>query len=202
VSTEEPCESACGITETIWRRASLGKSLRSLDAQARPIPRRIIDSIAAIIVGLLLFWARRLTPNRAGGLVELRSRTSCPRTLQNWWIPRGFSVTSLSFCSPFWRCLPLAVEATHLAGDLPRYKSTIDAKISSFRTTVATGGPLARAAAMLEDFGREISKPVAEGMNALSKTQSPEQAKEPVPVEVRQAPVGPFERLSEKTRFI
>ena len=145
MSTEEPCESACGITETIWRRASLGKSLRSLDAQARPIPRRIIDSIAAIIVGLLLFWARRLTPNRAGGLVELRSRTSCPRTLQNWWIPRGFSVTSLSFCSPFWRCLPLAVEATHLAGDLPRYKSTIDAKISSFRTTVATGGPLARA---------------------------------------------------------
>jgi hypothetical protein len=88
------------------------------------------------------------------------------------------------------------MEATQLAVDLPRCKSTIDAKISSFRTTVATGGPLARAAAMLEDFGREISKLVAEGMNALSMTQSPEQEKEPVPVEVRQAPVGPFERLS------
>jgi predicted PurR-regulated permease PerM len=49
---------------------------------------------------------------------------------------------------------------------------------------------------MLEDFGREISKPVAEEMNALSMTQSPEQAREPVPVEVRQAPVGTFEGLS------
>jgi hypothetical protein len=112
------------------------------------------------------------------------------------------AVVLLTFLALFAIGGTIAVEATHLAGDLPRYKSTIDAKISSFRTTVATGGPLARAAAMLEDFGREISKPVAEGMNALSKTQSPEQAKEPVPVEVRQAPVGPFERLSEKTRFI
>jgi hypothetical protein len=83
------------------------------------------------------------------------------------------AVVLLTFLALFAIGGTIAVEATHLAGDLPRYKSTIDAKISSFRTTVATGGPLARTAAMLEDFEREISKPVAEGMNALSKTQSP-----------------------------
>jgi predicted PurR-regulated permease PerM len=154
--------------------------------------------IAGIIVGLLYFGRDVLLPI---ALAVLLSFVLAPlvRTLQNWWIPRGFSVIAvvlLTFLALFAIGGTIAMEATQLAVDLPRYKSTIDAKISSFRATVATSGPLARAAAMLEDFGREISKPVAEGMNALSMTHSPEQAREPVPVEVRQAPVGPFERLS------
>jgi predicted PurR-regulated permease PerM len=154
--------------------------------------------VAAIFVGLLYFGRDVLLPI---ALAVLLSFVLAPlvRTLQNWWIPRAFSVIAvvlLTFLGLFAIGGTIAVEATRLAGDLPRYKSTIDAKISSLRTAVATGGPLARAAAMLEDFGREISKPVAEAMNALSMTQSQKHEKEPVPVEVRQAPVGPFERLS------
>jgi predicted PurR-regulated permease PerM len=154
--------------------------------------------IAAIIVSLMYFGRDVLLPI---ALAILLSFVLAPlvRALQNWWIPRAFSVIAVVLLS----CLALfviggmiAVEATQLAGNLPRYKSTIDAKISSLRTTITIGGPLARAAAMLEDLGREVSRPVAAGMNALSMAQSPERAKEPVPVEVREVPAGPFERLS------
>jgi len=154
--------------------------------------------IAAIIVSLIYFGRDVLL---SIALAVLLSFVLAPlaRILQNWRIPRAFSVivvVALTFLALFAIGGTIAVEATRLAGDLPRYKSTLDAKILSLRATVATRGPLARAAALLEDLAREISKPVAEGMHGLAMTQSPERPKEPVPVEVRRAPVGPFERLS------
>src|SRR5262249_16716710 len=149
--------------------------------------------VAAIIVGLIYFGRDVLLPI---ALAVLLSFVLAPlvRTLQKCWIPRAVAVVVvvlLTFMAMFAIGGTIAMEATRLADDLPRYKSTIDAKISSLHIPIATGGgPFARAAAVLEDLGREISKPVTAGMNAM--TQSPKQ----IPVEVREAPVGPFERLS------
>src|SRR5262249_35971520 len=66
------------------------------------------------------------------------------RSLQKCWIPRAFSVIAvvlLAFMALFAIGGTIALEATQLAGDLPRYKSTLDAKISAPPTAIATGGP-------------------------------------------------------------
>jgi predicted PurR-regulated permease PerM len=86
------------------------------------------------------------------------------------------------------------VQVTQLAADLPRYQTTIRAKIDSLRATSATSGPLERAAELLEEFGREINRP-ANGQ--LNRTLArPGQEGNPLPVEVRQPPAGPLEGLS------
>jgi predicted PurR-regulated permease PerM len=148
--------------------------------------------VGAIIVSLIYFGRDVLLPIALAILLSFVLAPLVP-VLQNWRIPRASSVIAvvlLTFMALFAIGGTIAVEATQLARDLPNYKSTIDAKIRSLRTTIAAGGPFARAAAVLEDLGNEISKPVTAGMNAM--TQSPEQAL----VEVRQAPAGPIERVS------
>lgn len=148
--------------------------------------------IAAIAVGLIYFGRDVLLPI---ALAILLSFLLAPlvRVLRNWRIPHAFSViavVALAFLALFAIGGTIAMEATQLARDLPNYKSTLDAKIISLSSTISEGSPYARAAALLEHLGEEISKPVTAGMNAMTLT--PEQ----IPVEVRQAPVGPFERLS------
>jgi predicted PurR-regulated permease PerM len=148
--------------------------------------------VAAITVSLIYFGRDVLLPI---ALAILLSFVLAPlvRMLQKWRIPRGFSVIAvvlLTFLGLFALGGTIAMEATQLARDLPNYKSTLDAKISSLRSTIVEGSPFARAEGVLEHLSKEISKPVTAGMNAM--TQLPEQ----VPVEVRQAPAGPFERLS------
>ncbi len=148
--------------------------------------------IAAIAVGLIYFGRDVLLPI---ALAILLSFLLAPlvRGLQNWRIPHAFSViavVALAFLALFAIGGTIAMEATQLARDLPNYKSTLDVKIISLSSTISEGSPFARAAAILEHLGEEISKPVTAGMNAM--TQTPGQ----VPVEVRQAPAGPFERLS------
>jgi predicted PurR-regulated permease PerM len=154
--------------------------------------------VAAIIVGLIYFGRDVLLPI---ALAVLLSFVLAPlvRTLQKCWIPRAVAVVVvvlLTFMAMFAIGGTIAMEATQLANDLPRYNSTIQAKISSLQNKIADGGPLARAAGTLGDFGRELSKPLTAGMNALSTAQSSQRAKHPVPVEVVQAPAGPFEHLS------
>ena len=53
----------------------------------------------------------------------------------------------------------LATQLTQLAGDLPRYQSTISEKIQSFRETTAGRGTLERASGMLKDLSKELDKP-------------------------------------------
>jgi predicted PurR-regulated permease PerM len=148
--------------------------------------------VAAITVSLIYFGRDVLLPI---ALAILLSFLLAPlvRMLQKWRFPHAFSViavVALAFLALFAIGGTIAMEATKLASDLPLYRSTLDEKIGSLRSTIAEGSPFARAAGVLEDLGKQISKPVTAGMNAM--TQSPEQ----VPVEVRQAPAGPFERLS------
>ena len=152
--------------------------------------------VAAIIVGLIYFGRDVLVPI---ALAILLSFVLAPivRTLQNWHLPRGFSVITvvlLAFAVMFAAGGIVTVQVTQLAADLPRYQSTIHAKIESLRAGRATSGPLERAAEMLEDFGREINRPV-DGRLGRPLARS-EQETKPVPVEVRQPPAGLFEGLS------
>jgi predicted PurR-regulated permease PerM len=119
--------------------------------------------------------------------------------LQRIRIPRGLAVVSvviIAFALIFAMGSLLATQLTQLAGDLPRYQSTITEKIQSFRETTAGRGTLERASGMLKDLSKELDKP-KDAASALGASASPKAAAPltPVPVEVRQPDPGALESL-------
>lgn len=121
--------------------------------------------------------------------------------LQRIRVPRGMAVVSvvlLAFVLIFALGSLLATQLTQLAGDLPRYQSTISDKIQSFRDTTAGRGTLERASGMLKDLSKELDKPKdAQPAAAASPILSPKAGPvSPVPVEVRQPDPGALESLS------
>jgi predicted PurR-regulated permease PerM len=119
--------------------------------------------------------------------------------LQRMRIPRGLAVVSvviIAFALIFAMGSLLATQLTQLAGDLPRYQSTISEKIQLFRETTAGRGTLERASGMLKDLSKELDKPKeaasAPGVGASLKAPVPPV---PVPVEVRQPEPGALESL-------
>src|SRR5690242_56884 len=118
--------------------------------------------------------------------------------LQSVRIPRGLAVVGvviIAFAFIFAMGSLLATELAQLAGDLPRYQSTISEKIQSFRETTAGRGTLERASGMLKDLSKELDKPKeaasALGVGAGAKGATPK----PVPVEVLQPDPGALESL-------
>jgi predicted PurR-regulated permease PerM len=119
--------------------------------------------------------------------------------LQRIRVPRGLAVVSvviIAFALLFAMGSLLASQLTQLAGDLPRYQSTISEKIQSFRETTAGRGTLERASGMLKDLSKELDKP-KDAASALGAGTSPKAAAPltPVPVEVRQPDPGALESL-------
>jgi predicted PurR-regulated permease PerM len=117
--------------------------------------------------------------------------------LQRVRIPRGLAVVSvvvIAFASIFAMGSLLANQLAQLAGDLPRYQSTISEKIQTFRETTAGRGTLERASGMLKDLGKELDKP-KEAASALGAAASPRATPKPVPVEVLQPDPGALESL-------
>jgi predicted PurR-regulated permease PerM len=121
--------------------------------------------------------------------------------LQRIRVPRGLAVVSvviLAFALIFALGSLLASQLTQLAGDLPRYQSTISEKIQLFRDTTAGRGTLERASGMLKDLSKELDKPkeaapaFAAGTSLTPKTSAP---LTPVPVEVLQPDPGALESL-------
>src|SRR4051812_37627290 len=113
-------------------------------------------------------------------------------------VPRGLAVVSvviIAFAFIFAMGSLLATQLAQLAGDLPRYQSTISEKIQSFRETTARRGTLERASGMLKDLSKGLDKP-KEAATALGAGASPKAAvPKPVPVEVRQPDPGALESL-------
>src|SRR5580692_20986 len=121
--------------------------------------------------------------------------------LQRIRVPRGLAVVSvviLAFALIFAMGSLLASQLTQLAGDLPRYQSTISEKIQSFRDTTAGRGTLERASGMLKDLSKELDRPKdaapALGSGAIVNPKATVPLT-PVPVEVRQPDPGALESL-------
>lgn len=156
--------------------------------------------LAAMIIAMLYFGREIFVPI---ALAILLSFVLAPLVaiLQRIHVPRGFAVVSvviLAFALIFAMGSLLATQLTQLAGDLPRYQSTISEKIQSFRDTKAGRGTLERASDMLKDLSKELDKPKdAATAPALGPTNSPNVPRPPtpVPVEVRQPDPGALESL-------
>src|ERR1700676_5411687 len=120
--------------------------------------------------------------------------------LQRTRVPRGLAVVSvvvIAFALIFAMGSLLASQLTQLAGDLPRYQSTISEKIQSFRNTTAGKGTLERASGMLKDLSKELDKPkdAASALGAGAVILKAPAPLTPVPVEVREPDPGALESL-------
>ena len=159
----------------------------------------VATAILAVIIIMMLYFGREIIIPIA--LAILLSFVLAPLVglFQRIRIPRGLAVVSVviiafAFISAMGSLL--ASQLTQLAGDLPRYQSTISEKIQSFRETTAGRGTLERASGMLKDLSNELDKP-KDAASALGAGASPKAAAPltPVPVEVRQPDPGALESL-------
>nr|CUT16421.1 transport protein CDS [Bradyrhizobium sp.] len=161
----------------------------------------VATAILAVIIISMLYFGRDIFVPVA--LAILLSFVLAPLVgiLQRIHVPRGLAVVSvviLAFTLIFAMGSLLATQLTQLAGDLPRYQSTISEKIQSFRDTKAGRGTLERASDMLKDLSKELDKPKdapsARGSGPVAGFNTPAPLT-PVPVEVRQPDPGALESL-------
>lgn len=160
----------------------------------------VATAILAVIIISTLYFGRDIFVPVA--LAILLSFVLAPLVgiLQRIRVPRGLAVVGvviLAFALIFAMGSLLATQLTQLAGDLPRYQSTISEKIQSFRDTKAGRGTLERASDMLKDLSKELDKPKdavpARTPGSIAGTTSG--PPKPVPVEVRQPDPGALESL-------
>jgi predicted PurR-regulated permease PerM len=156
--------------------------------------------LAAILIGTLYLGREVFVPI---ALAILLSFVLAPLVgfLQRSHIPRGISVVSvalLAFVSIFALGGVIAAQLAQLAGDLPRYESTMREKIKSVRGTTATSGTLERAADVLQDLGKELNRPKDPATSPTTQPQIPPPGQEmrPIPVEVRQPPPTALESIA------
>jgi predicted PurR-regulated permease PerM len=155
-------------------------------------------AVLAVIIVTMLYFGREIIIPIAMAILLSFVLAPLVGLLERIRVPRGLAVVSVvifAFAVIFATGSLLATQLTQLAGDLPRYQSTITEKIQSFRETTAGRGTLERASGMLKDLSKELDKPKdapsATGLGAAlgSKTSTP------VPVEVRQPDPGALESL-------
>jgi predicted PurR-regulated permease PerM len=159
----------------------------------------VATAILAVIIISMLYFGRDIFVPVA--LAILLSFVLAPLVglLQRIHVPRGLAVVSVvvvAFMLIFAMGSLLATQLTQLAGDLPRYQSTISEKIQSFRDTKAGRGTLERASDMLKDLSKELDKPKdAPSTRAPGSIVGSNPSAPPVPVEVRQPDPGALESL-------
>jgi len=159
----------------------------------------VATAILAFIIITTLYFGREIFVPIA--LAILLSFVLAPLVgvLQRIRMPRGLAVVSvaiIAFAMIFAMGSLLATQLTQLAGDLPRYQSTISEKIQSFRETTAGRGTLERASGMLKDLSKELEKPkdAGRGTGSILSPKAPAPLT-PVPVEVRQPDPSALESL-------
>jgi predicted PurR-regulated permease PerM len=161
----------------------------------------VATAILAVIIISMLYFGRDIFVPVA--LAILLSFVLAPLVglLQRIHVLRALAVVSVvifAFSLIFAIGSLFATQLTQLAGDLPRYQSTISEKIQSFRDTRAGRGTLERASDMLKDLSKELDKPKdspfarAPGSILGPGVSGPVA---PVPVEVRQPDPGALESL-------
>ena len=149
--------------------------------------------MAVVVVSALYFGREVLVPI---ALAVLMSFVLAPlvRLLQSWFLPRLVAVAIvvlIAFGAIFSLGSLMVSQVNQLAGDLPRYQSTLREKIHSVRAATAATGTLERASEVLQDLSSELDKP--------NRTATPPLAgagpAKPIPVEVRQPDPGALQTL-------
>ena len=159
-------------------------------------------AILAVIIVTALYLGREIFVPVALAILLSFVLASPVSILQRLRVPRGVAVVGvvlLAFAIIFALGSLIATQLNRLAGDLPRYQTTIQTKIQSVRGISGGSSTLERAAGMLQDLGKELDKPKA-GLPekpvspALGSPLGPRPVT-PVPVQVLQPDPGALESL-------
>jgi predicted PurR-regulated permease PerM len=166
-------------------------------------------AILAVIIVTALYVGREIFVPVALAILLSFVLAAPVQLLQRLRVPRGIAVVGVvlfAFAIIFALGSLIATQLNRLAGDLPRYQSTIQSKIQSVRGIAGGSSTLERAAGMLQDLGKELDKPkVGSGVGA-SGSPAPSAnpvlsgpagnaVVRPVPVEVLQPDPGALESL-------
>jgi predicted PurR-regulated permease PerM len=151
---------------------------------------------SVVIVAALYFGREVLVPI---ALALLLSFALAPlvRLLQGWHVPRMFAVivvVLIAFAAIFSLGALMVSQVNQLAGDLPRYQSTLREKIQSLRGAAAGTGTLERASEVLQNLSRELDKPTTSLVAGL-QTNPAASPDRPIPVEVKQPDPGALQTL-------
>ena len=151
--------------------------------------------VAAIVIGALYVGREIFIPIALAILLSF-ALSPLVRLLQRARLPRPAAVVLVvlfAFAGIFAIGGLIASELSQLAGELPRYESTMQEKIRSLRGTAAATGTLQRAGEVLQDLQQELNKPQP---NSAPEARGPGQEGKPIPVEVRQPPPTALENLA------
>jgi predicted PurR-regulated permease PerM len=151
--------------------------------------------LIAVTIVATLFLAREVLLPIALACILSFMLAPPVRMLQNHRVPRGLAVAAvvlLTFFLIFMLGGVMARQVNHLAKNLPRYESTISAKIERLQG-FGSGGTLERAQQVLEDLSKQL------GAGQQKPTQEPtaeEERSAPIPVEVQEPKGGLLHILS------
>ena len=151
--------------------------------------------LIAVVIVATLFLAREVLLPIALACILSFMLAPPVRMLQNHRVPRGLAVAAvvlLAFFLIFMLGGIMARQVSHLARNLPRYESTISAKIERLQG-FGSGGTLERAQQVLEDLSKQL------GAGQQKPTQEPtaeEERSAPIPVEVQEPKGGLLHILS------
>jgi predicted PurR-regulated permease PerM len=151
--------------------------------------------MAVVVVSALYFGREVLVPI---ALAVLMSFVLAPlvRLLQRWYLPRLLAVAVvvlIAFGAIFSLGSLMVSQVNQLAGELPRYQSTLREKIQSLRAAAAATGTLERASEVLQDLSSELDKPNRATTPPLTGASAT--LPKPIPVEVRQPDPGALQTL-------
>jgi predicted PurR-regulated permease PerM len=169
-------------------------------------------AILAVIIVTALYVGREIFVPVALAILLSFVLAAPVQLLQRLHVPRGIAVVGvvlLAFAIIFALGSLIATQLNRLAGDLPRYQTTIQSKIQSVRGVAGGSSTLERAAGMLQDLGKELDKPKAgtgagtgTGAGSAAPPANPVLSSpagnanvRPVPVKVLQPDPGALESL-------
>jgi predicted PurR-regulated permease PerM len=159
-------------------------------------------AILGVIIVAVLYLGREVFVPVA--LAILLSFVLAPpvNLLERILVPRAIAVVGavlFAFAIIFALGSLIATQLNRLAGDLPRYQTTIESKIQSVRGVTGGSSTLERAAGMLQDLSKELDKPkagpAADTRSSPLTEPSASKPVTPIPVEVRPPDPGALESL-------
>ena len=170
---------------------------RRLQRPLTPLTESTLSTvlIAVVLVAALYFGREVLVPI---ALAILLTFVLAPlvRLLQRWHFPRIVAVVLvalIAFAAIFSLGALMVSQVNQLAGNLPKYQSTLAEKIQSLQGMAGGTGTLERASEVLKDLSKEIDRPNnTTSPNSFSKNEITDK---PIPVEIKQPDPGALQTL-------
>src|ERR1700681_3990915 len=158
----------------------------------------LTTTLFTVVIVAALYFGREVLVPIALALLMSFALAPLVRLLQGWHFPRMFAVilvVLIAFAAVFSLGALMVSQVNQLAGELPRYQSTLREKIQSLRGAAAGTGTLERASEVLQNLSRELDKPSTSRPAVGLQASAPPSPDRPIPVEVKQPDPGALQTL-------